>query len=56
MAAVAVHVVYEDVVSAGYGDTVVLVDDDAVTDLGIVGRSEVEAWKSQSKRLAKKDW
>jgi hypothetical protein len=36
MAAVAVHVVHNDVVAAGNGYAVVLVDDDTVTDLGIV--------------------
>lgn len=37
MAAVAIHVVNDDVVSAGNSYAVVLVDDDAVADLGVVG-------------------
>lgn len=37
MAAIAVHVVDDNVVAAGDGYAVVLVDDDAITDFGIVG-------------------
>lgn len=36
MAAVAVHVIDRDVVAACYGYAVVLVDDDAVADYGVV--------------------
>ena len=43
MAAVAVHVVHDDVVSAGDSYAVVLVDDHAVADLGVVGSCQVEA-------------
>ena len=37
MTAVAVHVVDEDVVAAGDGDAVVLVDDNTVVHRGVVG-------------------
>lgn len=38
MAAIAVHVVHNDVVAAGHCDTVILVDDYAVAYFGVVGR------------------
>lgn len=43
MAAVAVHVVDKDVISARHGYTVVLIDDYAVTNLCIVRTGEIEA-------------
>ena len=43
VAAITVHVVDHDVVTAGDGDTVVLVDDNAVANLSVVGRGKVEA-------------
>lgn len=43
MTAVAVHVVNQDVVSACDSDTVVLVDNDAVTNCGVIGASQVES-------------
>lgn len=42
MAAVAVHVVDEDVVSAGNSNTVVLVYDNTVTDSRVITRSQVK--------------
>jgi hypothetical protein len=45
--AVAVHVRDEDVVAAGHGDTVVLVDNNAVADGGVVRACEIEAWECQ---------
>lgn len=42
MAAVAVHVVNDDVVAAGDGDAVVLVNDDAIANFGIVGGTKVK--------------
>jgi len=43
VAAVAVHVVDEDVVAAGDGDAIILVDDNAVTNFGVIGGREIEA-------------
>lgn len=43
MAAVAVHVVDNNVVAACDGYTIILVDYDAVTDIGVVGRRKIEA-------------
>lgn len=39
MATVAVHVVDNDVIAARYGHAVVLVDDGAVANLGVISRS-----------------
>lgn len=43
MTAVAVHVVDQDIVSACDSDTVVLVDNHAVTNCGVIGASQVES-------------
>lgn len=43
MAAVAVHVVDDDVVTASNCDTVILVDDYAIAHFGVVGRCKVKA-------------
>jgi hypothetical protein len=43
VAAVAVHVVDNDVVAASDSNAVVLVDDSAVTNLGVVASTQVEA-------------
>ena len=43
MATVAVHVVDYNVIAASNGDTVILIDDDAVANLGVVCGSKVEA-------------
>jgi hypothetical protein len=43
VAAVAVHVVDDDVVATGDGYAIVLVDDDAVADFGVVGGCKIEA-------------
>lgn len=43
MAAVAVHVVNNDVVAACDGYAVVLVDHDAVANLSVIGRSKIKA-------------
>jgi hypothetical protein len=41
--AVAIHVVDDDIVAAGHGNAVILVEDDAVTNLSVIGSSQVEA-------------
>lgn len=43
MAAVAVHVIGDDVVSAGDGNAVVLVDDHTVVNRGVVAARESES-------------
>lgn len=42
MAAIAVHVVDDNIVTAGYGNAIILVDDYAVANLGIVGGGKIE--------------
>jgi hypothetical protein len=49
MAAIAVHVVDDDVIAAGHGDAVILVEDDAVANLSVIGSSQIETW--QGKKL-----
>ena len=43
MAAIAIHVVDQDVVAASNSDTVILVDHHTVAYLGVVGTRQVEA-------------
>jgi L-asparaginase II len=45
VAAVAVHVIDDDVVTTSHCHAVVLVDDDAVANFSVTGSSEVKACK-----------
>lgn len=47
MAAVAVHIGDKDAVAASYGDTVILIDHDAITDCSVVCSRKIKACNLQ---------